>query len=82
MIDSSHFPAWRYYWLPVPDKSSAYGFVRHAFPGSRINSGPAGSAFCGEDFALATPSEMDWIRAPTCERCNENLKELKGGAGR
>ncbi|WP_435876308.1 hypothetical protein [Saccharopolyspora shandongensis] len=53
----------RYFWLPVPDESSAYGLVRHAFAGSRLDAGTADKAFCGNIFALAKPSEMDWIHA-------------------
>lgn len=68
----------RYFWLPVPDEASDYGFVRHAFAGSRLDRGPAGDAFCGATCALATPSEVDWIRAPTCQDCNTFLKERKG----
>ncbi|RKT88244.1 hypothetical protein SAMN05421805_101318 [Saccharopolyspora antimicrobica] len=68
----------RYFWLPVPDESSDYGLVRHAFAGSRLDKGPADDSFCGDTYALAIPSEMDWIRAPTCQDCNTLLKELKG----
>lgn len=64
----------RYFWLPVVDGSSGYGLTRHAFPGRRVDSGAAESAHCGETFALAAPSEMDWICAPTCADCNEFLK--------
>ncbi len=28
--------------------------------------------------ALAKPSEVDWIHAPSCPDCNSKLKELKG----
>ncbi|SDZ26112.1 hypothetical protein SAMN05216215_10555 [Saccharopolyspora shandongensis] len=68
----------RYFWLPVPDESSTYGLVRHAFAGSRLDAGTADEAFCGNTFALANPSEMDWIHARTCPDCNALLKEMKG----
>ncbi|WP_406692202.1 hypothetical protein REH65_09820 [Saccharopolyspora sp. ID03-671] len=64
----------RHFWLPVADNSHGYGLTRHAFPGRRADAGSAEPAHCGEVFALATPSEMDWICAPTCQTCNETLK--------
>ncbi|MGI8309986.1 hypothetical protein [Saccharopolyspora hattusasensis] len=63
----------RYFWLPVPDESSDYGLVRHAFAGTRLHAGPADDSFCGNTFALANPSEMDWIhakRARNATRCS------------
>ncbi|MDA3646796.1 hypothetical protein LZ318_41190 [Saccharopolyspora indica] len=68
----------RYHWLPVVDDSSSYGLVRHAFSGRRIDAGTSGKSFCGDLFAIAEPSEMDWIRAPSCQRCNSELKAMKG----
>ncbi|MEB3368436.1 hypothetical protein [Saccharopolyspora mangrovi] len=64
----------RYFWLPVADDSSGCGLVRHAFRGRRADADVAESAHCGRTFAMATPSEMDWICAPTCTECNETLK--------
>ncbi|MGW3468540.1 hypothetical protein ACWDKQ_08715 [Saccharopolyspora sp. NPDC000995] len=70
--------AWlRYFWRPVPDDTSTYGLVRHAFFGASANAGPSAISVCDESFALAKPSEIDWIHAPTCSRCNEALKEMK-----
>ncbi|MFI0465909.1 hypothetical protein ACH347_17670 [Saccharopolyspora sp. 5N102] len=68
----------RYYWLPVVDESSSYGLVRHAFAGRYIDAGANGESFCAKNFALAKPSEVDWIQAPSCQDCNSMLKELKG----
>ncbi|MGW3468182.1 hypothetical protein ACWDKQ_06850 [Saccharopolyspora sp. NPDC000995] len=68
----------RYFWLPVPDESIDYGLARHAFAGTRLDAGAAGESFCGITFALARPSEMDWIHAKTCQDCNTLLKQLKG----
>ncbi|MGP4018544.1 zinc finger protein [Saccharopolyspora sp. 5N708] len=78
MIDTSGTATQRYFWLPVPDESSAYGLARHAFPGTRLAAGLADAGYCGETFALAIPSEVDWIHAPTCQACNSKLKEMKG----
>lgn len=65
----------RYFWLPVVDTStSGYDLTRHAFPGRRADADLAEVAHCGETYALATPSEMDWICAPTCADCDESLK--------
>ncbi|PKW12710.1 hypothetical protein A8926_0187 [Saccharopolyspora spinosa] len=61
----------RYFWLPVPDESSDYGLTRHAFAGTRLDSGTAGKAFCGNTFSLAQPSEMDWIHAKTATHCSK-----------
>lgn len=72
----------RYFWLPVADDSSRYNLVQHAFPGRTSESGAAESAHCEKTFALATPSEVDWICAPTCQTCNEALKARKGWPGR
>ncbi|KAA5831296.1 hypothetical protein F1721_21410 [Saccharopolyspora hirsuta] len=68
----------RYHWLPVVDDSSSYGLVRHAFRGRRIDAGVNGESFCGSSFAIAEPSEIDWIRAPSCQDCNAKLKAMKG----
>lgn len=64
----------RYFWLPVADGSHGYGLTRHAFPGRRADASTAAPAHCGKTFALAVPSEMDWICAPTCQECNDTLK--------
>ncbi|GAA4859630.1 zinc finger protein [Saccharopolyspora rosea] len=69
----------RYFWLPVADESGDdYALRRHAFPGSRLDTATSATAYCGETFALAQPSEMDWIRARTCQPCNSALKRMKG----
>lgn len=67
----------RYFWRPAPDESSAYGLVRHAFFGIAADSGPSAPSVCERIFALAKPSEFDWIHAPTCAECNDTLKQLK-----
>lgn len=67
----------RYFWLPVVDEKSGYGLTRHAFPGRRADADLAQPAHCGHTFALATPSEMDWICAPTCQDCNDTLKAMR-----
>ncbi|PKW15821.1 hypothetical protein [Saccharopolyspora spinosa] len=70
--------AWlHYFWRPVPDDTSSYGLVRHAFFGTSEDAAPSVISACDEIFALAKPSEIDWIHAPTCSRCNEALEEMK-----
>lgn len=68
----------RYFWRPVPDATSHYGLVRHAFLGNSADAGPSATSACEGVFALASPSEFDWIHAPTCADCNEALKNAKG----
>lgn len=71
--------AWlHYFWRPVPDEASSYGLVRHAFYGVVADAGTSAPSVCERTFALAKPSEFDWIHAPTCHECNEALKEMKG----
>lgn len=68
----------RYFWRPVPDEASSYGLVRHVFFGIAADSGPSALSVCERTFALAKPSEFDWIHAPTCPECNETLKQTTG----
>ncbi|GAA2783575.1 hypothetical protein [Saccharopolyspora taberi] len=63
----------RHFWLPVPD-SGGPGGTRHAFRGPRWDGSATDTAVCGEEAALAQPSEMDWCTFPTCRACTETLK--------
>lgn len=63
----------RHFWLPVTNENEPGG-VRHAFRGPRWDGRPTDSAVCGEQVALARPSELDWIHFPSCGDCYEILK--------
>ncbi|MEU5846032.1 hypothetical protein [Saccharopolyspora shandongensis] len=63
----------RHYWLPIP-KAGDIGGTRHAFRGARWEGQPSETTVCGQEVAMAKPSEMDWCTFPTCLRCNEILR--------
>lgn len=59
-------PTKLHYWLPIPEPDGR----RHAFRGARRwNGQSAGEAVCGEQVAMAVPSETDWIHRATCRTC-------------
>ncbi|SFT04956.1 hypothetical protein [Saccharopolyspora flava] len=66
-------PSTRHYWLPIPDSSQCSG-TRHAFRGPRWEGEHTGTTVCGQEVAMAKPSEMDWICHPTCPSCYDTLK--------
>ncbi|MGW1679324.1 hypothetical protein [Saccharopolyspora sp. NPDC002376] len=70
-MTSTHF-ANRHYWLPVPS-SGEFGGTRHAFRGPRWQGQCSETTVCGQEVAMATPSEMDWCTFPSCRSCNEIL---------
>lgn len=69
-FDDEHAP--QHYWLPISDPDTSG--QRHAFRGRRWHGQDCDVAICGTVAAMATPSEIDWIHAPTCQRCNATLK--------
>ncbi|GAB3280714.1 hypothetical protein GCM10027563_09730 [Parasphingorhabdus pacifica] len=70
-----------HFWLPVATRDRTGG-VRHAFRGTRWEGQSSLPAVCGDIGALARPSEMDWIRFPTCPGCNDALKSEHRESGR
>ncbi|TDD05900.1 hypothetical protein E1181_14025 [Saccharopolyspora terrae] len=73
-----NFEPARHYWLPTPNPDSGV-FARHAFRGRRWERQSADTTVCGVEVAMATPTDLDWVRAPTCGECNRTLiSELNG----
>jgi hypothetical protein len=63
----------RHYWLPVPNAGESGG-IRHAFRGGRWDGQASDTTVCGDEVAMAQPSQMDWINFPSCGKCNDILK--------
>ncbi|GAA0520531.1 hypothetical protein GCM10009545_23230 [Saccharopolyspora thermophila] len=66
---ATEYAANRHYWLPIPGAGDIGG-TRHAFRGLRWEGQSSGSTVCGQEVAMAKPSEMDWCLFPTCQLCN------------
>ncbi len=65
-----------HYWLPVFGEGMGTHGTRHAFRGGWRGDGrTTGASVCGiGDIPLAGPSEVDWLRAPTCPDCHAVLR--------
>nr|WP_245556063.1 hypothetical protein [Actinopolyspora mortivallis] len=75
-----NIPERQHYWLPVPDRTG-FTWHRHAFRGKHWDGRSADTSVCGAQCAMAKPSELDWVQAPTCSDCTELLIAEQSGGG-